>query len=114
MDVVLYDMGEDDPFTCIDSNADLQGLIADIMPETETCNTHEYVNGDDDLSTCKDKKWDTATAAGKCLRIFNFLMLFSIRQRSTPPLKSHCERGGPVVQCEEDYYTYLLQDQHVC
>ena len=38
MDVVSCDMGEDDPFADVDSDADLQGLVADIMPETERCN----------------------------------------------------------------------------
>ena len=56
MDVVSCDMGEDDPFVDVDSDTDLQGLIADIIPETERCNAQEYVNGDDDLSTCNDTK----------------------------------------------------------
>ena len=42
MDVVSCNIGEDDPFTDIDSDADLQGLNADIMPETERCNAQEY------------------------------------------------------------------------
>ena len=54
MDVVSCNIGEDDPFSDIDSDADFQGLIADIMPETERCNAQEYVNGDGDLSTCND------------------------------------------------------------
>ena len=61
MDVVSCDMGEDDPFADVDSDTDLQVLIADIIPETERCNAQEYVNGDDDLSTCndtEDEKWD--------------------------------------------------------
>ena len=45
MDVVSCDMGEDDPFADVDSDTDLQGLIADIIPETERCNAQEYVNG---------------------------------------------------------------------
>ena len=32
MDVVSCDMGEDDPFADVDSDTDLQGLIADIIP----------------------------------------------------------------------------------
>ena len=62
MDVVSCDMGEDDPFADVHSDTNLQGLIADIIPETERCNAQEYyVNGDDDLSTCndtEDEKWD--------------------------------------------------------
>ena len=54
MDVVSCDMGEDDPFADVDSDTDLQGHIADMIPETERCNAQEYVNGDDDLSTCND------------------------------------------------------------
>lgn len=32
MDVVSCDMGEDDPFVDVDTDADLQGLIANVMP----------------------------------------------------------------------------------
>lgn len=41
MDVVSCDMGENYPFADVDSDADLQGLIADIIPETESCNVCE-------------------------------------------------------------------------
>ena len=46
MDVVSCDMGEDDPFADVHSGTDLQGLIADIIPETERTVR--------DLSTCND------------------------------------------------------------
>ena len=70
-------MGEGDPFVDIDSDADLQGLIADIIPETERCNAHEYVNRDDDLSRLvmqKIKKWvqlgqPTEATVKRCKRV---------------------------------------------
>ena len=58
--VVSFDKGEDDLFADIDSSADLQGLIADVMPQAERCNAHDHLNGDADLSTCNDanEEWD--------------------------------------------------------
>ena len=45
MDIVLCNMGEDDPLADIDSDARHQRLIADKIPKTERCNAQEYVNG---------------------------------------------------------------------
>ena len=60
MDVVSCDLSGEDPFSDIDENGDLQGLIVELMPENEHCTAQEYVNGDSELLTCDmdDGRWE--------------------------------------------------------
>ena len=45
----------------IDENAELQSLITELMPESESCIPQEYISRDCELETCSDlsdDKWN--------------------------------------------------------